>query len=186
MKPDFATRLCQEVLGEPLVEEPYKQGIVSIPILYEELTPEALELANESTTFLSPQHYRMLLPLVLHAITNGRDDLENTGYFTKFFQSICSDFTLDPAQIPIPTTNRPWPMRYSTKYKEGWVVRPLTALNKHELQWSFEWVNSLLDNPDHQLSEVILQDLSALGRVLAMALDLPETDAPELPGAATG
>ena len=182
MKPDFAARLCREVLGEDLVEAPYKQGIVSIPILYEELDSGFLELANESATFLSPQHYRMLMPLVLHAITNDRDDLENTGYFEKFFLSVCTDFTLDQAQIPLPAISQPWPLRYSSKYKQGWVARNLTALNDYELRWAFEWVISLLAGPEDTLSEAVLQELRIFGRVLAMALDLPESEAPDLHG----
>lgn len=180
MKTDFATRLCQEILGEPLVEAPYKSGVVTIPILYAELEPAVLELAGESVTYLGPEHYRLLLPLVLHSITEGREDLAGTGYFAKFFLSICSEFSLDLGEIPIPSIDRPWPLRYSNEYKKGRIVKNLTAFDRFELQWALEWVMSLLDRPENDLTEMASQDLKIFGRVLAMALDVPESDAPAL------
>ncbi len=173
---DPRARLCAEILGETLY--PRAEGSkILIPINYEDITPDVLMLAQEAVFSFTPAHNRQVLPFVLYALEQNRSDLLITGYFDAYFLHMCHDFSLPISLERLPVGGE-LKSRYSSRYHQNWIAPSLSAMNRFEHGWAFEWAVGLLRDEESEIMFQFGEDLTMLCRILAMALGKPENEAP--------
>lgn len=174
-------RLCQEVLGSklssPLSNREWDQTIISIPTGYADISVDVLFTALEAVYDHSPVHIRQMLPFVLDSLERNRSDLFVSGYFDAFFLHVNYDFSLPIEVNSLPIKGEVGP-RYSQDYRQNWIAPNLSAMNRFEHGWAFEWARNLLQNGDPQVVFLFEKDLTMFCRILAMALGKPENEAP--------
>lgn len=149
---------------------------VSIPIYYEDISFEMLEVATETNYVLTPSQIRSLLPFVLRAMDEGNRELLRSLYFSAFFMKVNYQFY---ASVSAETIAR-WPFAssYLAECRQNWVADTLSAMNRFEHGWAYEWVYYILQECDNGFVIEHRDDLIMLCRLLGMALGKPEIDCP--------
>lgn len=171
-------RLCEEVLGRRLTEGLASSAVtITIPILYNDIDSDVLGAAEEAIFDASPEHIRQILPFVLHVIEANRTKLFEGNYFHSFFTHANYDFHLDKPLDGSEQEHAVVP-RYSADYRQNWIAPTVSAMNRFELGWAYEWTFDILRKGEPSVLLLFERDLTMLCRILAMALGKPESEAP--------
>ncbi|MEP6068570.1 MAG: hypothetical protein ABJ246_22230 [Paracoccaceae bacterium] len=161
-------RLCQVVLGSELKRGQTNSAIVSVPVLHEDIDAKFLLAAHEAIFSYTPSHIRQVLPFVLHAVEDQYDILAESGFFQSFLLFVNFQFHKDTTA----------PLRYRTEFRENWTADTVSAMNRFEHGWAYDWICELLDSGIPATDPFLRQDLIMLARILGMALAKQEADVP--------
>lgn len=137
-----------------------------------DIGPAVLRSAQEAAYEMSSEQVRQMLPFVLDVIERNKTKLFETGYLDTFLLHVNNDFYLAPS------TGRGIGPNYSSEYRQGWVAPTVSALSKFEQGWALDWVLDLLKNCNDDALYLFEQNLIMFSRILSMALDKPESEAP--------
>lgn len=174
-------RLCQVTLGAELKPGQMNTAVVSVPVLHEDIDAKVLLAAHEAIFSYSPSHIRQVLPFVLHAIEHQHDELAESGFFSSFLLHVNYEFHRDVglSDAQFIAEKRSFPLRYRTEFRENWRAETLSAMNRFEHGWAYDWTCELLDLGVLETDPFLRDDLIMVARLLGMALAKPETDVPE-------
>lgn len=178
--PSPRKRLCQVVLGTELRAGQGHGATISIPVLYEDISAKVLFAAHEAIYSYTPAHVRQVLPFVLHAIEELESDLNDSGFFDAFFLHTNRKFYrhTESNRVQIIDGEIVFPLRYRTEYRENWTADTVSAMNRFEHGWAYEWVCELLKKETPDTGWSLRQDLTMFARILGMALGKQVTDVP--------
>lgn len=167
-------RLCEEILGGNLSVFQSDVVSMSMPINYSDIDAGVLRSAQEAIYDMSAEQVRQTLPFVLDSIERNRTDLFETGYFNSFLLHVNYDFYL-PSSTELGAR---W--HFSSEYKRGFVTPTVSAMSRLEHGWALDWILDILKADDGNILYMFERDLLMFSRILSMALDKPESEAPTL------
>ena len=143
-------RLCEEILGGKISKSQWDDTTILIPTRYADISADVLFTTMEAVYDYSPEHVRLMLPFVLDALEKNRSDLLVTGYFNAYLFHINYDFLSPKEGVSLPDVSHVGPT-YSSDYRQGWIIPTISAMNRFEHGWAFDWVNNFLQSGDPEV-----------------------------------
>jgi len=169
--------LSETILRTKLTQPSFDFETILLPINFGDLSSDILISAAEAVWKFTPVEVRLVLPVVLECLQTKRSELLQSGYVDSYFIFVNSDFLLDSDPFKSPTE---YGLKFSPHFKKNWVADTISALNRDEHLLALEWTTEFLSNGDADVLQIYSQHLIMFGRILAMALDMPEEQAPSL------
>ncbi len=173
-------RLCQVILGSTLSSGPPNAAVVSIPVLAEDITESVLLAATEAIYSFTPEHVRQVLPLVLHSLETKNAELIGSGYFDTFFFHVNYEFhkPTPGGSIQVIDGNVIRHPRYVTDYRQNWTASTVSAMNRFEQGWAYDWASDLLRTRVVDAGLNAREDVTMFCRILGMAIGKPVDEVP--------